>query len=70
MPKGADPGSRRSEELEAYVKRVLEARDRLAPRLPDVDPGDLLLILQSLLRPPGWEWRFFLREIRPGVFAP
>ncbi len=52
------------------MKRVLEARDLLAPRLPDVDPGDLLLILQSLLRPPGWERRFFLREIRPGVFAP
>jgi hypothetical protein len=55
------------DELDAYVKRVLEARDRLAPRFPDIDPGDLLLILQSLLRPPGWDRRFLLRSVRPGV---
>jgi hypothetical protein len=33
--------------------------------LPDVDPSDLLLIIQSLLRPPGTGRRYFLRR-RPG----
>jgi len=65
-----EPGSREPRELDAYVARVLEARDRLAPRLADIDPADLLLILQSLLRPPGWDRRFFLRSERPGVYVP
>lgn len=65
MPK--DSGPHDAAALEAYAERVREARDRLAPRLPDIDPGDLLLILQSLLRPAGWERRFFLRLERHGV---
>jgi hypothetical protein len=32
-----------------------------------MDPGDLDLILTSLLRPFGSGRRFFLREVRPGV---
>jgi hypothetical protein len=40
---------------------------RLQPLLPDIDPGDLDLILTSLLRPFGSGRRFFLREVRPGV---
>jgi len=40
---------------------------RLQPLLPDMDPGDLDLILTSLLRPFGSGRRFFLREVRPGV---
>jgi hypothetical protein len=43
---------------------------RLRERLPDVDPGDLALILQSLLRPVGSGKRFFLRQLRPGVYVP
>ena len=37
---------------------MLEARQRVAPLVPDIDPGDLLLILQSLLRPIGTGRRF------------
>ena len=51
------------------VARVFRARDRVAPGLPDVDAGDLLLIVESLLRPFGSGRRFFLREIRPGVYV-
>jgi hypothetical protein len=42
-------------------------KKRLARLLPDIDPGDLDLILHSLARPFGSGRRFFLREIRPGV---
>jgi hypothetical protein len=52
-----------------FAKRVIEVRDRIAPLVPDIDPGDLLLIIQSLLRPFGTGRRFLLREIRPGVYV-
>ena len=45
------------------------ARDkrRIGVLLPDIDPGDLDLILTSLARPFGSGRHFFLREISPGV---
>ena len=70
MRHDAPRADRAREELDSWVRRVLAERDRLAPRFPDMDPGDLLLILQSLLRPPGRERRFFLRSPRPGVYVP
>ena len=41
---------------------VEAARERIAGRLPDVDPGDLVLIRQSLFRPIGTGKRFLLRR--------
>jgi hypothetical protein len=52
------------------VRQIEEARAWLAPLLPDVDPGDLVIILDSLFRPIGTGRRFFLRQVRPGVFVP
>ena len=49
-----------------FRERVLEARERIQDRVPGLDPGDLLLILQSLLRPRAAPRRFLLREIAPG----
>ena len=49
------------------VDALTEAKLRLQPMFPDMDPGDLDLILTSLLRPFGSGRRFFLREVRPGV---
>ena len=57
------------EEVERLVDRVEEALRQLAPLFPDVDPGDLLLILQSLLRPPGWGRYFLLKRLDSGGFA-
>ncbi len=52
----------------------IAARTRKSPRrstgVPDMDPGDLLLILESLLRPPGWDRHFLLHPLRPGIHAP
>src|SRR4051812_11585802 len=39
------------EDPSGAAKRIFEARDRMAPRFPDVDPGDLLPIVESILRP-------------------
>lgn len=52
------------------VRQLEELRARVAPRLPDIDPGDLLLVLEALLRPPGSGRSLFVREIRPGVHVP
>jgi hypothetical protein len=46
-----------------------ELRRRVAPLVPDVDPGDLLLILENLLRGPGAGRAMFLRQERPGVYV-
>ncbi len=54
---------------EAIIARVEEAKKRIAPLLPDIDPGDLDLILASLFRPFGSGRRFLLRQIRPGVYV-
>jgi hypothetical protein len=56
-------------EQDELIRRLVAARDRLAPRFPDVDPGDLLLILKALLRPQGSRRRYFLRRVRPGVYV-
>lgn len=58
-----------AEDAEALAARVVALRDRLAPLVPDIDPGDLMLILESLLKPIGSGRRFLLREIRPGVYV-
>ena len=58
-----------SEDAEALAARVIVLRDRIAPLVPDMDPGDLMLILESLLRPFGSGRHFLLREIRPGVYV-
>jgi hypothetical protein len=51
----------------ASVDALTAAKLHLQPLFPDMDPGDLDLILSSLLRPFGSGRRFFLREVRPGV---
>jgi hypothetical protein len=51
----------------AMIAELAATKCRLQPLLPDMDPGDLDLILTSLLRPFGSGRRFFLREVRPGV---
>lgn len=55
---------------EELREKTMALRDRLAPLLPEIDPGDLVLIIQSLLRPIGSGRRFFLRKLRPGVHVP
>jgi hypothetical protein len=48
---------------------VEKLRARLGPELPDVDPGDLVLILQSVLRPFGTGRRYFLRKQPSGGYV-
>lgn len=56
-------------QAEEFAARVVALRDRLAPRFPEIDPGDLMLIISSLLRPPGARRHMFLRPLRPGVYV-
>lgn len=52
-----------------FVERVVALRDRLAPRFPDIDPGDLLLIVKAIIRGPGTRRRMFLHKLRRGVYV-
>ena len=40
-------------DVEELVRKVLEARERVASRVPDIDPGDLFHILEMVFRPFG-----------------
>lgn len=61
----------RRDEIEAFAAAVKQAQTELAPRFPDIDPGDLMLILEQLLRPADWPRRqIFLRPLAPGIHAP
>jgi hypothetical protein len=51
-----------SEDPEAFALRVEREVARLAPRLPDIDPDDLILII----RPVGSGPRFILRRVGNG----
>jgi hypothetical protein len=54
------------EDPSELAKRIFEARDRMARRFPDVDPGDLLLIVESVLRARSKNRRFFVRRLPQG----
>ena len=58
-----------AQEFERVLARVEKERERLAPLLPDIDPGDLHAILVAMLQPWGMGRRFFLRQVRPGVYV-
>jgi hypothetical protein len=51
------------------ARRLEELRGRVEPLVPDVDPGDLLLILENMLRGPGSGRAIFIRQARPGVYV-
>ena len=53
----------------ALAKDLEELRRRVAPLVPDIDPGDLLLILENLIRGPGAGRAVFIRQERPGVYV-
>ena len=57
---------RQIEDPEAFALRVEQEVARLVPRLPDIDPDDLALIVQSILRPAGSGRRFILRRAGNG----
>jgi hypothetical protein len=46
--RGGRPGK-----VELLARRVDEACAALAPQLPQIDPGDLRMIVRSLLLPPA-----------------
>jgi len=51
------------------MRKVQAAHKELAPRLPQIDPGDLSLILECLFREPGSGRQFFIFERKQGGYA-
>jgi hypothetical protein len=50
-------------DAERLARRIREEHARLAPKLPDIDPDDLALILEALLRPPNTDRCLFAPRI-------
>lgn len=61
--------NRNEQTSEDFIRRVELLRDQLAPRFPDIDPGDLLLIVKALRRPEASRCRFFIRKLRPDAYV-
>jgi hypothetical protein len=57
--KSAPPKRLSPKALAAELQRL---QAELRPKLPDIDPQDLLLILHSILRPVGTGRRIFLKR--------
>ena len=58
----------RPREAELLARRIAETSARLATQLPGVDPGDLRLIVRSLLLPPARRAVFLVRR-KDGRYA-
>ena len=58
------------DDQERFIKRVLAERDKLQLRFPDIDPEDLLLIVESVLRPRKSGRRYFVRPLPGGGHVP
>jgi hypothetical protein len=52
----------RPSNAERFAREVRETCARLAPHVPQVDPGDLRLIVRSLLLPPEKRAVFVYRQ--------
>lgn len=48
--------------MDLFAREVRDVCARLAPDLPDIDPGDLRLIVRSLLLPPQRRAVFIARR--------
>lgn len=63
---GAFGGRPRTAEL--LARRVRDAQSLLQPALPNIDPGDLGLVLSCLFRPPRHR-QFFMWRDKEGRYA-
>ena len=52
----------RPRKVEQFARELRALHARLAPQLPEVDPDDLAVILDSLLRPPARRAVFLFRR--------
>ena len=52
----------RPRDVDLFARKVREVCARLAPQLPELDPGDLRLIVRSLLLPPARRAVFIARR--------
>ncbi len=52
----------RPRDVDLLARKVREVCARLAPQLPELDPGDLQLIVRSLLLPPARRAVFVARQ--------
>jgi hypothetical protein len=58
----------RPTKADLFARRIRETCDRLGPRLPHIDPGDLRLIVRNLLLPP-LERVVFIRRRKDGRYV-
>ncbi len=61
--------SRKMLASERLARRICDLSDKVQPLVPDIERGDLMLIIDSILRPIGKGRSFLMYEIRPGVYV-
>jgi len=59
-------GDEQQREREARLDRIVALQRRLSRELPEIDPAELLRIVENLLTPFGCGRRYFLRSHRDG----
>lgn len=59
----------KSDERERWLEQVDLWYRRLAPKMPDIDPHDLRMILRSLLQPSSVKRRWLLRKTEDGRYV-
>jgi hypothetical protein len=58
-----------ADDVREWIKQIDDWQRRLAPRLPDVDPHDLRMILRSILQPASIPRRWLLRRTGDGRYV-
>lgn len=65
-----DPvADQRDAEIKRWLDQVEQWHRRLEPRLADIDPHDLRMILRSLLQPRSVKRRWLLRKTKDGRYV-
>lgn len=54
---------------EALLRDMRALYEKLAAKCPEIDPGDLTLIVERMCRRPGSSRRFFIHPLAGGGYA-
>ena len=59
----------RPKRAEALLRDMRALYEKLAPKCPEIDPGDLSLIVERMCRRPGSGRRFFIHPLPGGGYG-
>lgn len=70
-PEGAKQpmDSKQTADVDQWLQQIDWWHRRLQPKLPDIDPHDLRMMLRSLLQPKSVKRRWLLRKTKEGRYV-